>query len=92
MNLDPLDVMVLRAMLRLARRRQEAKDGDIAVRVGRPASVVRAAVRRLDRRGLVECRGASAPRLTMAGFVLTVALLPGVSRASVPARRAPRAA
>jgi Mn-dependent DtxR family transcriptional regulator len=92
MNLDPFDVIVLRAMLRLARKRQEADDGEIAVRVGRPPSIVRAAVRRLDRRGLVERRGASAPRLTMAGFALAVALLPGGPRASKPARRAPRAA
>src|SRR5579859_7687387 len=61
MSLDPFDAMVLRAMLRLARRRVGANDGEIAVRVGRPPSAVRAALRRLDQRGLVECRGAPRP-------------------------------
>jgi Mn-dependent DtxR family transcriptional regulator len=92
MSLDPFDVMVLRAMLRLARRRQQADDGEIAVRVSRPPSAVRAAVRRLEPRGLVDRRGASAPRLTMAGFALAVALLPSGGRASKPACRTPRAA
>ena len=92
MSLDPFDVIALRAMLRLARKRRDADDGEIAVRVGRPPSVVRAALRRLDRQRLVELRGASAPRLTMAGFALAVALLPSGPRASKPARRAPRAA
>jgi Mn-dependent DtxR family transcriptional regulator len=93
MSLDPFDVMVLRAMLRLARRRQEAEDGQIAVRVSRPPSAVRAAARRLEQRGLVDRRGTSAARLTMAGFALAVALLPNSGvRASKPACRAPRAA
>jgi predicted transcriptional regulator len=92
MSLDPFDVMVLRAMLRLARRRQEAGDGEIAVRVNRPPSAIRASVRRLEQLGLVERRGASTPRLTMAGFALAVALLPSGARASKPARRTPRAA
>jgi Mn-dependent DtxR family transcriptional regulator len=92
MTLDPSDVMVLRAMLRLARRRQEADDGEIALRVSRPRAAVRAAVRRLDRLGLVERRGTLAARLTMAGFALAVALLPEPTRASNPVRRTPRAA
>jgi Mn-dependent DtxR family transcriptional regulator len=92
MSLDPFDMMVLRAMLRLARRRREADESEIALRVGRPPSAVRAALRRLDPRGLVERRGDCAPRLTMAGFALAVALLPGGPRAAKPARRTPRAA
>jgi Mn-dependent DtxR family transcriptional regulator len=92
MSLDPFDVMVLRAMLRLARRRQAAEDGEIAVRVSRPPSAVRAATRRLEQRGLVDRRGTSAPRLTMAGFALAVALLPSGARAPKPACRTPRAA
>jgi hypothetical protein len=95
MSLDPFDVMVLRVMLRLARRRQAANDGDIAVRVSRPPSAVRGALRRLGERGLIERRGGDdspGPRLTMSGFALAVALLPGASRPSRAAQRAPRAA
>ena len=92
MNIDPFDVTVLRAMLRLARRRQQADDGEIAVRVGRPPHAVRAAVRRLDELGLVEHRDRYAPRLTMGGLALAVALLPGAARTSRAARRTPRAA
>jgi Mn-dependent DtxR family transcriptional regulator len=92
MSLDPFDVMVLRAMLRLARRRQAANDGEIAVRVSRPPSAVRSAVRRLGELGLVERRDQGAPRLTMSGFALAIALLPGAARPSKAVRRAPRAA
>jgi predicted transcriptional regulator len=92
MTLDTFDLLVLRAMLRLARRRQPADDGEIAVRVSRPPSAVRGAVRRLGELGLVECRAQEAPRLTMSGFALTVALLPGAGRPSKPAQRATRAA
>jgi Mn-dependent DtxR family transcriptional regulator len=92
MSIDPFDVTVLRAMLRLARRRQDADDGEIAVRVGRPPHAVRAAVRRLDELGLVDHRAPSARRLTMAGLALAVALLPGAARTSRRARHTPRAA
>jgi predicted transcriptional regulator len=95
MSLDPFDVMVLRAMLRLARRRQAANDGEIAVRVSRPPSAVRGALRRLAELGLVERRVGDVsptPRLTMSGFALAVALLPGAARPSTASRRAPRAA
>lgn len=91
MSLDPLDVTILRAMLRLARRRQEADDGEIAVRVCRPPFAVRGGLRRLDALGLVERRG-PATRLTMSGFALAVALLPQAARTAKPARRTPRAA
>ena len=91
MSIDPFDVTVLRAMLRLARRRQDADDGG-QVRVGRPPHAVRAAVRRLDGLGLVEHRAPSARRLTMAGLALAIALLPGAARTSRRARHTPRAA
>lgn len=71
-----IDIMILRAMLRLARRRKAADEGEVAVRVGGSAGQVRAALRRLDARGLVERRLTSPPRLTMAGFAVAVALLP----------------
>jgi len=91
MNLHAFDAMILRAMLRLARRRQEADDGEIAVRVCQPPSAVRGGLRRLDALGLVERREAST-RLTMQGFALAVALLPHSAHAAKAARRTPRAA
>jgi Mn-dependent DtxR family transcriptional regulator len=71
-----IDILILRAMLRLARRRKAADEGEVAVRVGGAPGSVRAALRRLDARGLVERRHGQAPRLTMAGFAVAVALLP----------------
>jgi Mn-dependent DtxR family transcriptional regulator len=92
MSIDTFDVMVLRAMLRLARRRRTADDGEIAVRVCRPPSAVRGAVRRLGEQGLVERQPEGTSRLTMSGFALAVALLPGAARSSRPTQRATRAA
>jgi DNA-binding IclR family transcriptional regulator len=85
------DAMVLRALLRLARRRLPADDEAIVVRVGAAKGAVHAAIRRLDAQGLVERR--PSPRLTMAGLAVAVAMLPaqGVVPA-VTAVRAPRAA
>jgi Mn-dependent DtxR family transcriptional regulator len=70
------DTMVLRVMLRLARRREAADLDAVAVRLGAPAAAVRVSMRRLDAGGLVERRGGQAPRLTLAGFALAVSLLP----------------
>jgi Mn-dependent DtxR family transcriptional regulator len=81
-----LDAMVLRAMLRLARRREAAVEEALAVRVGGSPGDVRAAVRRLSARGLVDGDGAL-PRLTMEGLVLAVALLP--ARTTRSPRRSP---
>jgi Mn-dependent DtxR family transcriptional regulator len=87
-----LDAMVLRAMLRLARRRQDAGEAEIALRVGEEPHAIRAALRRLDGLGLVERRPRGAPRLTMGGLALALALLPRGHRAAQPTMRAPRAA
>jgi Mn-dependent DtxR family transcriptional regulator len=86
------DAMVLRAILRLARRRQAAEDGEIAVRVGQSTSAVRASLRRLDALGLVEPRFHGGARLTMAGLALALAMLPGAARPASAALRSPRAA
>jgi Mn-dependent DtxR family transcriptional regulator len=86
------DARVLRAMLRLARRRQEADDEEIAVRVGQSKGCVRVALRRLNARGLVESRPGRGARLTMAGLCLALAMLPGAARPANPTLRAPRAA
>jgi Mn-dependent DtxR family transcriptional regulator len=87
-----LDASVLRAMLRLARRRQPADDGEIAVRVDQPPHAVRASLRRLDDAQLVERQHHGTVRLTMAGFALAVAGLPRAPGRSRPSHRAPRAA
>ena len=86
------DARVLRAMLRLARRRQAADEADIAVRVGQTPGAVRASLRRLDGQGLVERRAGAAPRLTLEGLALALALLPRTATTQKPALRTPRAA
>jgi Mn-dependent DtxR family transcriptional regulator len=85
------DAMVLRALLRLARRRVPADDEALVVRVGAAPGAVRAAIRRLAAQGLVERLPAT--RLTMAGLAVAIAMLPahGAAPAFV-AVRAPRAA
>jgi DNA-binding GntR family transcriptional regulator len=88
-----IDTMVLRAMLRVARRREAADEEALAVRVGEPRPGVRAALRRLEAAGLVERRAGRAPRLTMAGFATAVAMLPEQpSRSRRQAARRSRAA
>ena len=69
------DAMVLRAMLRLARRREAADEEAVAVRTGGSPAQVRSSLRRLRAMGLVQ-RVAHEPRLTMPGFAIAVALLP----------------
>ncbi len=86
------DAMVLRAMLRLARRRQAADDGEIAVRVGKSTASVRASLRRLGALGWVDPRSHGGARLTMAGLALALAMLPGAARPASSALRPPRAA
>jgi Mn-dependent DtxR family transcriptional regulator len=86
------DAMVLRAMLRLARRRQGADEAEIALRVGEPASRVRAALRRLGGQGLVERRHGEPTRLTMEGLAVALALLPKPASAARTAQRTTRAA
>jgi predicted MarR family transcription regulator len=86
-----IEVAVLRAMLRLARRREEADEEALVARVG-DGGEVRDALRRLDAAGLVERRGRSA-RLTMAGLGVAVGSLPlTASKAKRSTRRSSRAA
>ena len=88
-----LDARVLRAMLRLARRRQGAVDaGDIAVRVDQPRHAVRASLRRLDAAQLVERLDQSTARLTFAGLAMAVAGLPRAAGKSRPSHHPRRAA
>jgi hypothetical protein len=70
------DAMVLRAMLRLARRRDATDEVAIGLRVPGSAWEVRQSLRRLARGGLVEWTRAGTPRLSMAGLAVAVATLP----------------
>jgi hypothetical protein len=78
-----IDIEVLRAMLRLARRRTEATEADLVPRVRAEASEIRASIRRLRALGVVDVRGEVA-RLTLEGLALSVALALPAGR---PARR-----
>jgi hypothetical protein len=88
------DANVLRAMLRMARRRAEAEVDAVCLRVGGEARDVRRSLRRLQAAGLVEIRADRAPRLTMTGFAVAVAMLPSHhgSRASAASQASSRAA
>lgn len=87
-----IEVTVLGAMLRLARARREADVAALALRVGSSGGDVRAALRRLDARGLVERRLSAPPRLTFEGFAVAVALLPAKPVRVVRRRATARAA
>lgn len=86
--------MVLRAMLRLARRREAAIEEQITLRVGGTRGEVMASLRRLDAEGLIERSTGRGCRLTMAGLAVAVALLqvpPRESRRSATGAKGPRA-
>jgi hypothetical protein len=67
------EIQVLRAMLRLARRREVADEAALLVRVGGTAAAIRTALRRLEKELLVERLDAGRARLTMNGFAIAVA-------------------
>src|ERR1700722_16757689 len=83
-----IDTTVLRAMLRLSRRREAADEDALTVRSGHPRASGPNALRRLEAQGLVERRPRLPPRLTMTGLAVAVALLP--TPAARPLRRARR--
>ncbi len=84
------DVQILRAMLRLARKREVADVEALVARAGGAAADVRGALRRLDAAGLVERLAEDAARLTMAGFAVAVSTVELRTKASRP-RTAKRA-
>jgi Mn-dependent DtxR family transcriptional regulator len=86
------DTMVLGAMLRLARRRREASESELGLRVGADPNDIRVSIRRLRAAGLVVSE-AGHSRLTLEGLAVAVALAPGMRQGvRVPAVRASRAA
>ena len=68
-----IDIEVLRAMLRLARRRVAVTEADLAARVHAEPPAIRASIRRLGALGIVD-RESSHARLTLEGLALAVAL------------------
>jgi Mn-dependent DtxR family transcriptional regulator len=88
-----IDITVLRALLRLSRRREAADTDSIVLRSGAAAASVRASLRRLEALGLVEQRLERGPRLTMQGLAAAVALLPAAAaKTAKHPKRASRAA
>jgi Mn-dependent DtxR family transcriptional regulator len=79
-----IDTLILRAMLRLSRRREAAEEESLVLRAAASRAAVRDSLRRLEALGLVERRVDRAPRLTMEGLAAAVALLP--ARAAGQAR------
>jgi hypothetical protein len=89
------DVQVLRAMLRLARKRQVADVDAMLARAGGAPSDVRAAWRRLETQALVERLADERARLTMAGLAVAVSTIERRAKPSgqrAQKRRAIRAA
>lgn len=85
------EIAVLRALLRLARRRTPATLEQILLRVGVDAPAARRALASLARAGLVH-RTPEGPRLTLPGFavaVATAASVPGTAKRAAPARVIP---
>lgn len=86
-----LELDLLRAMLRLARRRTPATIDQLLLRVPGDEAAVRRALAALVRGGLV-APGPKGPRLSLTGFAIAVAYAQHprpstVARASAPLRR-----
>lgn len=91
-----LDLHVLRALLRLARRAAPASPGALLDRLDADPTAIDAAIARLVSAGLV-LRAPAGPRLTLAGLAVAAATIPPVAgtkkpRRPVAAKRAPRVA
>jgi len=88
------DTEVLGALLRLARRRIDANEAEVALRVRAQPREVRASLRRLSASGLVDLQSRrGGARLTLEGLALAVAILPRAAvRGASVAIRASRAA
>jgi RIO-like serine/threonine protein kinase len=76
------EIQVLRALLRLARRRDAGSEDALLDRVGGTSSTLHVALRRLEKQELVERLGVTSARLTLSGFAVAVAA------AKLPARPA----
>ncbi len=83
------EIQVLRAMLRLARKREAADEAALLVRVGGTVAELRTALRRLEKQDLVARIDATHAQLTLAGFAvaLATAKLATAAAAAAPATR-----
>ncbi|HEX7663849.1 MAG TPA: hypothetical protein VF407_05040 [Polyangiaceae bacterium] len=81
---------ILRALLRLARRRAVADGTDLMDRVGGTQAELRDALRRLEASGFVDRRSDTDVRLTMPGFAIAVASVAGRRSGNKPAARPAR--
>jgi Mn-dependent DtxR family transcriptional regulator len=88
--MSSFETTVLQAMLRLARRREAADEGNLSARLSGTPADLRRALRRLEQGELIERRPGGQVRLTLPGFAIAVALLPRSVRSE--ARRMARAA
>ena len=86
------ELAILRAMLRISRRRTTADLDTLLVRVGGTEGECRVAIRSLEAAGFVERRPGGVVRLTMAGLAVAVAQIPAVKSAAKPASRVKRTA
>jgi DNA-binding IscR family transcriptional regulator len=85
------DTQILRAMLRLARRRQAADLEALSARVEASPAELRDALRRLEAQGLVARGGAAGEgRLTMTGLAVAVATVARAAGQRKPGRRPAR--
>ena len=82
------EIAVLRALLRLARRRSPATLEELLVRVDADADDVQYALRQLARAGLVHTEK-NVPRLTMTGFAIAVAMTAAVPKQSGTGKKKP---
>jgi hypothetical protein len=83
------ELSVLRALLRLARRRAAADIDQLLVRVGGAPADLRVAMRRLEQAGLVERlpgAGEGNGRLTLSGLAVAVASVANRRSASLGAK------
>lgn len=83
------ELAILRAMLRLQRRRAVIEEGALLVRVGGTEAELEIGLRALEAAGFVQVV-AGQPRLTMAGLAVAIAQIPPVAarRAAQRGRRA----
>ena len=83
---------ILRALLRLARRRSAADIGRLLDRVGGTTAELRDALRRLETGGFVDRRAEDNVRLTLPGLAVAVASIAGRRRTKATPRAPRRAA
>ncbi|MFO0672418.1 MAG: hypothetical protein U0235_22880 [Polyangiaceae bacterium] len=85
------ELAILRAMLRLQRRRAVIDEASLLVRVGGTEAELEIGLRALEAAGFIHIEGGQ-PRLSMAGLAVAIAQIPPVAakRAAARGRRVAR--